>query len=278
MRNLLQHPELPHHFFDIISNKPFNRQDLYINWEDYLPEISPARKQLEDYYWESYQKQNPQSHLFNGILCQLRHYDFDTSPAQLTLGPIHFKTHFFSIQKGRNLSEQQNGRMMGLGVSSVLISSDDQIVFIKRSNEVAANAGQFDVFGGHIDPDHHESLQSGGDLVPNPFTAIFQELVEEANINLETITNLEGLGLISNYSTSQYELVFRCLSTIDAKTIVKNAQGAQDCSEYSHIICVPNNSKKLELLCSKYAKDFSPSGLGSLWLHYLNQEIVPQSS
>ena len=274
----MQPPEPRHHLFDIISNKSFNRQDLYINWEDSLPEISPARKQLEDYYWESYQKQYPQSRLFNGILCQLRSYNFDTSPAQLTLGPIHFKTHFFSIHKGRNLSEDQNCRMMGVGVSSVLISSDDQIVFIKRSREVAANAGQFDVFGGHINPEQHESLQNGNDLVPDPFAAIFQELVEEANLSLENISNLEGLGLISNYSTSQYELVFHCFTTIDAKTIIHQAQEAQDRSEYSHIICIPNNTKKLELLCSKYAKDFSPSGLGCIWLHYLSQEAVLQTN
>lgn len=273
-RNLLPLPEPLGHFFDIVSNKPFKRSDLFILWEDYLPEISPARKQLEEYYWESYQKQNPQSFIFNGILCQLRQFNFSHSPVQLTLGPIHFRSHLFSIQKGQNLSDNEEYKMMGLGVSSVLISSDNQIVFIKRSREVAANAGQFDVLGGHIDPEKHESLQSGGELVPDPFVAIFQELVEEINLNLDDIANLEGLGLISNSLTSQYELVFRCYTAIDTKTIIQQAQNAQDRSEYSHIITIPNNSEKLRMLCSKYAKDFSPSGLGSLYLHNLIQETV----
>jgi len=173
--------------------------------------------------------------------------------------------------KGNSLHESYvtSPTMMGLGVSVVVITADQQLLIIKRSDQVAASPNQFDLFGGHIDPELHQTPQDGGTPVPNPFAAITLELAEELALRTAQIARLEGIGLIVNRLTSQPELIFRCLTNITADEAFHQARSAKDRQEYSHLICIPNDSEKLEKVCLKYAQDFSPSGLGGLWLHYL---------
>ena len=213
----------------------------------------------------------------------MRSCDFNRSPIKLTMGPIQFKTHFFSIKKGEKFAENKNeSPNMGLGVSTTVITSDDKILFMKRSDTVASNPGHFDVFGGHIDPESHKS-QSGGNspdpfvaITPDPFQAIRLELTEEIHLKQDQIDSLAGVGLIQNQLNKQFELIFSCFTKTDAVTIIKEAEYASDRSEYSHIIRIPNDTEKLRLICLKYASEFSPSGLGSLWFHYLSQPSQPR--
>lgn len=281
----MQLPDPLSRCFNIIFFKHFTNQDLLISWQDKFPELSLSRKQIEDHFWDSYLKQNPESSLFNGILCRLISYNFNNSPIKLTLGPIQFKTHFFSIKKGIKFAETlgENPKM-GLGVSTTVVTSDDKILFMKRSDTVASNPGDFDVFGGHIDPESHRS-QSGDittpdpfmAITPDPFEAIRLELTEEINVKPDQIESLEGVGLIQNQLNKQFELIFSCFTKTDAETIIKDAEYASDRSEYSHIIRIPNDAEKLGKICIKYASEFSPSGLGSLWFHYLMQKPQPRS-
>jgi len=268
----LQLPDPLNIYFDIILIRKYKRSDLQINWHENFTKLSQERKQIEDQFWESYIKKNPNSQIFNGTLCQLTNYNFSSSRIVLILAPIKYKTHFLYMKKGKLVSENSHFPQMGLGVSTVVLTTDDQILFMKRSQEIAANPGQFDVFGGHIDPERHESLQGGDGLLPDPFVAISTELKEELNLKSEQITDLIGLGLITNKITGQYELIFQCTTNYSTDEIINQAKKAQDKAEYSHIIRIPNNLEKIYLICLKYASDFSPSGLASLWLHYLSEK------
>ncbi|HDL17947.1 MAG TPA: hypothetical protein ENH29_02725 [Bacteroidetes bacterium] len=265
----MQLPEPLSHYFEIISFRTFSRDDLYVEWDNSYSEISPARAELEDHFWDLYIQRYPQVNLFNGILCHLREIPWNTVPFRLKLGPISFKSHLFSIKKGKHLTGAGDLSIPGLGVSAVVVSADKNIVFMKRSNHVAVDSGRFDVFGGHIDAEKHESLQKQGSLTPDPFVAIGRELSEEIDLKPEQIESLQGIGMITNQITGQYELIFLCRSAIPAEKIIARAQRAPDRNEYSHIIRMPDNPATLQSICLKYAKDFSPSGLGSLWLYSL---------
>lgn len=262
-------PEPLSHYFEIILFRTFLRADLFIEWDESFLEISPTRTQLEDHFWDSYVRSHPQINLFNGTLCQLREIYWDTVPIRMKLGPISFKSHFFSIKKGKHFNDGSDIPVSGLGVSAVVVSEDKNIIFMKRSNRVAADSSRFDVFGGHIDSEKHESLQKQGSLTPDPFIAIRRELEEEIALKPEQIVSLQGIGLIKNNITDQYEMIFLCRTAIPAAKIIEQASRAPDRAEYSHIIQIPDNPKKLQAICLKYAKDFSPSGLGSLWLYSL---------
>lgn len=268
----MQLPEPLRPYFYILSRQRFTRSELQVEWNEKQPQLSAARLEQEEHFWQSYLQQHPEADLFNGTLCQLLEYDFSRPPFHLVFAPIQFKSHFFSVMKGRHLRIQGAPPRLGVGVSAVVISADESIFFVKRSERVAANPGQFDVFGGHIDPESHESVHPGGNLAPDPFVAIEQELQEELNLNRTQIRSLEGVGLLSNLLTGQPELVFRCFTSADAATINSIARQAIDRKEYSHLIQLPNEAEKLSLLCRKYAKDFTPSGLGSLWVHYLLED------
>ena len=271
----MQLPDPLNKYFKIIFFKQFTNQDLLISWQDKFPELSSARKQIEDHFWDSYLKQYPESNLFNGNICRLISTEFNKTPIKLTLGPIQFKTHFFSLKKGNKFAENLNEKpKTGLGVSTTIITSDDKILFMKRSDRVASNPGCFDVFGGHIDLESHQ-LQSG-DTTPDPFIAITRELTEEIFLKQDQIDVLTGVGLIQNQINKQFELIFSCFTKTDAETIIKDAENASDRCEYSHIIRIPNNTERLRLICLKYASEFSPSGLGSLWFHYLMQKSQKQ--
>ncbi len=265
-------PDSLSRYFRIIAFQRFREDQLQIDWEDSFPNLSSQRNTLEDHFWQAYQKQNPQVDLYNGTICQLRHFEWRDGTVVLKLGPVQFKSHLFSWLKGRTLVDAlPDGAQLGLGVSAVVLSSDDRILFIKRSQSVAAAPGQFDVFGGHIDPQKHNTGTSSTP-VPSPFRAIRTELMEELNLAGGDIETVVGMGLIVNQVTSQPELVFRCHTTVGAAEIIRKAEGAADHLEYSHIIHIPNQPDKLRQLCIKYAGDFSPSGLGSLWLHYLERK------
>jgi hypothetical protein len=252
--------------FEILAQTPFQPTELDISWEENYPSLSVARKQLEDHYWDSACKQPRYSSLFNGTLCQLRKFDFSQKPFQLTLGPIQFKTHFYSVSK-KSAGQQPNLPLMGLGVSAAVVTSDGQIVFMKRSDQVAVYPQKFDVFGGHIHPDAHKIKLNDEKTVPSPFSAIRQELEEELSLGLEQVDQLVGMGLIVNRLSGQPELLFRCKTGMAAQKLIQQAQTAKDRNEYSHIIQIPDKRQKVKKMLRKYAFEFSPSGLACLWVY-----------
>ncbi len=257
--------------FQVAARRIFSATNLKINWQKNYLNLPMAWRLLEDHFWQASLRQQPQTSLFNGTLCQLRAMDFTETPIKITLGPIQFKTHLFTMLKGNSLNESYltNPTMIGLGVSVVIITADQQLLIIKRSDKVASNPGQFDLVGGHIDPELHQLTRDSDTPTPNPFIAITTEMVEELALHTTQIARLEGIGMVVNRLTTQPELIFRCVTTLSADETFHQARHAQDRQEYSHLIRLPNDSETLDKICLKYAHDFSPSGLGGLWLHYL---------
>jgi hypothetical protein len=126
---------------------------------------------------------------------------------------------------------------------------------------------KYDVFGGHIDQKQHIELDQIEK--PNPFISIKTELHEELNLSNSQINNLTGIGLIKNLLTGQPELIFRCKTNMDSYTLIEQSKFAQDKVEYSDIITMSNEPDILQKFCLDNALDFSPSGLGTIWVHSL---------
>ncbi len=242
----------------------FNPHNLQIHWDQKPVQQLPEQVKLANEFWEMSIRQNPLSKLYNGLLCRLRHFEFSPSSLVLTLGVVEYKTHLFAILNSQKQTRNDLPNM-GLGVSAVIISDDDQVLFMKRSDTVAIYPGKYDVFGGHIDTE----LTHGGKNIPDPFQAIKTELDEEINLKENKITNLEGIGLIKNQFTGQPELIFRCKTSLDSQTLIEHSQQAKDSAEYTDILSLPNKSDSLQQFCLKNTGEFSPSGLGNIWVHSL---------
>jgi len=263
----LQVPEPLSRYFTVHFLRTFTPQTLFVEWEDDFPILSAARQTLEDHFWQTYHKHQAKDQVYNGTICELRRYRWQNRTLYMTLGPVQFKSHLFSWMKGRPTTDSlPEGPHLGLGVSAVVLSSDKRLLFMKRSQNVAAAPGKFDVFGGHIDPEHHRPPDRPT-APPDPFLAISGELSEELNLSKDAVSSLRGLGMIANRFNGQPELVFLCRVDRSATELVQRASRAADRGEYSHIIHIPDDPEKLQKLLARYADDFSPSGLGSLWIY-----------
>ncbi len=148
-----------------------------------------------------------------------------------------------------------------LGVSAVVVSSDQQIVLLKRSALVGEDPGKIDVWGGHIHPEEHAI-----NGVPDPFCAIASEILEEANVSLGDDELLTCLGLIETTTTLKPEMIFWVQLQKTAKELFKLAR-AKTSGEWSALMSIPNQTAALEKFLDEYGDQISPSAYGALSLH-----------
>lgn len=96
-----------------------------------------------------------------------------------------------------------------LGVGAALVTADDFLVFLRRSQQVAEAPGLVDVPGGHPEP---QALCSGGitqhkDLpgelvVRELFSSVLQEICDEVNLPLHTLSQPLLLGIACNETSA----------------------------------------------------------------------------
>lgn len=257
-------PESIRSQFEIINLCKLRHNDLSICWKDHYPTESARGKKQTDAFWQSYLQNNPRKNLYNGSLCRLLGYSFSPNRAKLTLGPIEFKSHLYYMNRPQRAKSIRD--MTGIGVSSVILTQDGQLLYIRRSESVGVNPGKLDVFGGHIDPSSHREIFDDGPK-PSPFQAISTELMEEVAIEPGHIGSIELIGLIVNLYCGQPELLFRCRIGLTAGQIKTRAESAADRHEYSEIKQIRNEHEELQRFCTKKSVEFSPSGLANIWVH-----------
>lgn len=96
-----------------------------------------------------------------------------------------------------------------LGVGATLVTADDFLVLLRRSQQVAEAPGMVDVPGGHPEP---QALCSGGipqhkDLpgelvVRELFSSVLQEICDEVNLPLHTLSQPLLLGIACNETSA----------------------------------------------------------------------------
>ncbi|EGW02849.1 Nucleoside diphosphate-linked moiety X motif 22 [Cricetulus griseus] len=96
-----------------------------------------------------------------------------------------------------------------LGVGAILVTADDFLVFLRRSQQVAEAPGMVDVPGGHPEP---QALCSGGipqhkDLpgelvVRELFSSVLQEICDEVNVPPHTLSQPLLLGIACNETSA----------------------------------------------------------------------------
>nr|KAF6466722.1 nudix hydrolase 22 [Rousettus aegyptiacus] len=96
-----------------------------------------------------------------------------------------------------------------LGVGAALVTADDFLVFLRRSQQVAEAPGLVDVPGGHPEPQAlcpgdsplHKDLP--GELVVHElFSSVLQEICDEVNLPLLTLSQPLLLGIARNETSA----------------------------------------------------------------------------
>lgn len=96
-----------------------------------------------------------------------------------------------------------------LGVGAALATADDFLVFLRRSQQVAEAPGLVDVPGGHPEPqalcpgDSPQHKDLPGELVARElFSSVLQEICDEVNLPLSTLSQPLLLGIARNETSA----------------------------------------------------------------------------
>ena len=220
--------------------------------------------------WKKLTKAEGQ-YLFNGPLCRLDGYSFQNGLLQLHLGKTDYQELVYSNQHGRTIIRTWGEAYLSsaLGISAVVISQDDKIVLMKRSESVGEYPGRFDVFGGHIHPT--EDAVAG---VPDPFVAMRNELKEELNLDPGQLQSLISIGLIANTETQKPELLFKVKVPSTLEKIISNSHLASGAAEFECLFGVDDTAVSLKEFLHQEEGRLSPSAYGALWVYGQQQGYI----
>ncbi len=247
--------------FKILTSETFPRHRIKINWDASERVLPPDLQTRIDNFWATDSAGKP--HLFNGELCRLDHWKKQADRLVLHLGRSNYKEQWYSNAFCRELRAQRGDGLLAraLGVSAVIVSSDQQIILLKRSTQVGEDPGKFDVWGGHIHPIEHAI-----NGMPDPFCAIATEILEEANLTLSEDEPLTCIGLIETTTTFKPEMIFRVQTQLRANEIFKLANTYRSV-EWSTLMSIANRPEPVRQFLNEFGDQTSASAYGVLWLH-----------
>ncbi|XP_029637932.1 uridine diphosphate glucose pyrophosphatase NUDT22 [Octopus sinensis] len=141
-----------------------------------------------------------------------------------------------------------------LGVGSLLLTSDQRIILLKRSQNCAEAPGLWDIPGGHAEPQELvgsvtmekidvESMSPAA-VVKELYNSVVREIRDEVNIPEDTLLEPELMGVASNLTSAgrpSLEFFVRC-SLPSSKVLQLYLQGNQsEADESTHIQCLSVN-------------------------------------
>ncbi len=232
-------------------------KDIHIEWQ--TAPLSLPDELHDDIlnFWNSLTK----DYIFNGRLARLDTWSLAANQCYFNMRPTDYRTLLHSNANVDVIRRTWGGHYLSraLGISAVLLSGDDKIVFMKRSANVGEYPECYDVFGGHID------VPKNGDR-PNVFSAMAQELHEEVGLAPYDY-NLKLIGLIESTPNAKPELVFLARTELFSQQILSRTKDALDHIEFTRVHTIDNNKTRIEQFLSDNVDDISPSAYGSFCVY-----------
>lgn len=238
----------------------FTRSHLHVLWDSGRRTLPESLLSAMDAFWqESVLKSMSGEHLFNGDLCRLNSWEIDSKEPKLSLGYTNYKELLYSNHRIQSGNDIPFGHLSyALGISAVLISSDAQIILIRRSPTVGEFPDTLDILGGHIHPTEHAVAGT-----PAPFVAMQAEIDEEMGVKSSEYS-LQCIGLLETIRTRKPELIFVADCKLSAKRVLERGQ-AKHSPEVAAILTVAPDS--LSSFLETRGQEFSPSAYGGLCLY-----------
>ena len=255
--------------FTVLVQGEYGIEELRIIWNHKLQDVPVQQKHDIDANWQKLISSESfrQGKIFNGRLARLDGYSVNEQRLTLAISETDYKTLMYSNKNVERIISTWGESCLSraLGVSAVVLSSDQQIMLMKRNPFVGEFPNLYDVFGGHIEP---ESYSATGQ--PDIFAAISNELVQELNLS-PADSHLICIGLIESTPNRKPELVFTASSSLESERIIQLSRKAKDSDEYVRIFSISNSYNSLSEFMKANKDRITPSAYGCLWL-YLQME------
>uniref|UniRef100_A0A3Q2YGG9 Nudix (nucleoside diphosphate linked moiety X)-type motif 22 n=1 Tax=Hippocampus comes TaxID=109280 RepID=A0A3Q2YGG9_HIPCM len=148
-----------------------------------------------------------------------------------------------------------------LGVGAVVCTGDGQVVFIRRSQEVAEAGGKLDLPGGHPEPKNSEAV------VAELFSSICAEIRDEVNIPLSSLGEPLLMGMILNHTSAgrpSAEFYISCSLSSD-KIRELYWKGGAEANESTDIVFLSRETLRLDG-SSPLWQEMCPSAKGAVLL------------
>ena len=229
---------------------------LDVSWQSEPLDLPLDMQKSIKKHWDSLPKDN----IFNGRLARLDRWSYSGQGCHLALRPTDYRTLLYSNSHVQEICTLWGSDYLSraLGISAVLLSVDNFVIFMKRSANVGEFPECYDVFGGHIDVPPNENS-------PNVFSSMAQELKEEVGLDRSDY-DLYLIGLIESTPNRKPELVFFASTFLTKEQILSRTHEAQDHIEFTHVHAIENGVELLNFLKTNKS-GFSPSAFGSLCVY-----------
>lgn len=234
-----------------------SEHNVHTEWSEIQQKRPNDMLKMINKYWDSL----PKKSLFNNKLVRLNSWALTANRCTLYIGATDYSTLLFSNKFSHEIIVTWGEIYLSraLGVSAVIVSSDNKLLMIKRSKDVGEFPDYFDIVGGHID------ISEMGQEI-NVFHSMKTELIEELNLKEQEYT-IQLVGLLETAFFKKPELVFYCQTSKAIRSIIQCARSAKDAYEYSELFWLENSAAAIKKFLKIQKDKCCPSAFGSLCLY-----------
>ena len=248
--------------FQTLVEGCFDAEHLTSTWTPHAGRLSnPETERLIEATWlelENVTKPNG-SLMTNQPLCRLLSWHTRADTLTLNFGPTNFRDLMGTNERHPEIARLYGRGLLAnaTGVSSVVVTADDQLAVQRRHTRMLQYPGWYHVCGGSLEP-----TNISGNILVKPFDAIKTELREELEIHPQYITDIRCLGLAEDRTTYKPEINFATWLNVPA------ARFAQQVGpEHDQLLLLPDTPHELGSFLLEHADRIVPVGFACLLLY-----------
>lgn len=219
---------------------------------EYFPSTRPHIPEVEaaiSAAWTEGLARTPK--LFDGPMCRLE--SFSAAPASLTLrlSPTSYKVFYGTNLYRPHLRATHGSEAFAnpVGLSAALVTSDDYLLFGRRTANVAYYPNRTHPFAGSLEPTD-----------ATPFAGIHRELAEELSLTPAELHSPRLLGIVSDDTLQQPELIIQ----IHTHKTLADLSSSLDPAEHHQLYSIPTTPDAIA--SASHDPAFTPVALATLQL------------
>ncbi len=247
--------------------KDFSKDKFSIHYgEEYNLKVEEGVRSKIDSIWDEKVKEaesQGRKPPFNGTkfrFCDLKN---ENDNVALFLGMSDYKEHVGTTCQEHTIDDNSAYANI-LGNMVILETNDNQIVFIKRSEDVNDYPGYLDVPGGHPEPSKIKNFTEE-EILEELFNSAKDEVVAEINLSEDDVGDFKCLGFIENLEFNyKPDMIFYIKLNISKEEVLElYKKGGEEQFESTNIVFIPVSEIKNRLEIEK----LTPASLASLALY-----------
>jgi len=255
-------PGLP---FDVLVEGRFTSDQLNVAYEPTPRATTPEleRRIKEEWRVRTAEAAEAGRLLFDGELLRYVTHEVRDDQFRLTVGPTCYRDFVgTNLYNRHHLTEYGWARFANpVGTTATLVTTEDLIVFGRRSDRVAWHAGYVHTFGGAL-----EAVDRAADGMVDAFAAVRRELKEEIALTEADIDQLTCAGLIRDREIHQPELLFEARLGISFRELLIRVSQAEAGNEHRGLVALAGEPHLVAPFLRASGR-VAPVAVGALLLH-----------